>query len=234
MGNPPYDPYGQQQPGYGQQQPGYGQQPPANPYGGPQTPPPQPQAYQASPPPAYPAQPAFPAAAQPQYGVPQQQPYGFAGGAYGAYAGWGSRFAATLVDGLIAGIPAGVLAGIGAAMSASTLEYDPVTGTTTTSGGSGAGILLSLLGYAVAFAVMLFFLYQQGTTGQTPGKKLTNIRVISEQTGQPIGFGMTFVRYLAHILDGLPCYLGYLWPLFDAKKQTFADKVMNTVAVRSV
>jgi hypothetical protein len=44
VGNPPYDPYGQQQPGYGQPSP--------NPYGGgPQTPPPQPPAYQASPPP---------------------------------------------------------------------------------------------------------------------------------------------------------------------------------------
>ena len=43
-----------------------------------------------------------------------------------------------------------------------------------------------------------------------------------------------FVRKLAHILDALPCYVGYLWPLFDAKKQTFADKVMNTVVVRSV
>jgi uncharacterized RDD family membrane protein YckC len=224
VGNPPYDPYGQQQPGYGQ--PGYGQQPP-----------PQPPAYQAgpsTPPPAYPAQPAFPAAAQPQYGIPQQQPYGYAGGAVGAYAGWGSRFAATLVDGIIAGIPAGVLVGIGSALNAPTVEYDPTLGTYTTSGASGIGLLLMLAGYAVSFVIMLYFLYMQGHTGQTPGKKLTNIRVISEQTGQSIGFGMSFVRYLAHILDGIPCYIGYLWPLFDAKKQTFADKIMHTVVVRSV
>ncbi|WP_198652905.1 RDD family protein [Actinocorallia populi] len=231
MGNPPYDPYGQHQPGYGQQ-------PPANPYGGPQTPPPQPPAYQASPPPAYPAQPpAFPAAAQPQYGVPQQQPYGYAGGAYGAYASWGPRFAATLVDGIIAGIPAGILYFIATALfvsDAADMTYDPATGSFSGGGSGAGGMLVMLLGYAVSFAIMLFFLYQQGTTGQTPGKKLTNIRVISEQTGQPIGFGMTFVRYLAHILDALPCYVGYLWPLFDAKKQTFADKVMNTVVVRSV
>jgi hypothetical protein len=36
---------------------------------------------------------------------------------------------------------------------------------------------------------------------------------------------------LAHILDSLPCYLGYLWPLWDAKRQTFADKVMGTVVI---
>ena len=34
-----------------------------------------------------------------------------------------------------------------------------------------------------------------------------------------------------HVLDSLPCYLGYLWPLWDAKRQTFADKIMSTVVV---
>ena len=42
---------------------------------------------------------------------------------------------------------------------------------------------------------------------------------------------MSFVRQLAHVLDGLPCYLGYLWPLWDAKRQTFADKVIGTYVI---
>ncbi|WUN50496.1 RDD family protein [Streptomyces sp. NBC_00306] len=32
--------------------------------------------------------------------------------------------------------------------------------------------------------------------------------------------------------DSIACYLGWLWPLWDAKKQTFADKVCNTVVVK--
>ena len=47
----------------------------------------------------------------------------------------------------------------------------------------------------------------------------------------PIGFGMSIVRQIAHIVDGLVCYIGYLWPLWDAKRQTFADKIMTTVCV---
>jgi len=47
-------------------------------------------------------------------------------------------------------------------------------------------------------------------------------------TGRPIG-GMAFVRDLTHILDSLACYLGWLWPLWDAKRQTFADKLIKTV-----
>jgi hypothetical protein len=40
---------------------------------------------------------------------------------------------------------------------------------------------------------------------------------------------MAFVRDLAHIVDSLACYLGWLWPLWDAKRQTFADKLVKTV-----
>ena len=44
---------------------------------------------------------------------------------------------------------------------------------------------------------------------------------------------MAFVRDIAHILDSIICGLpiGWLWPLWDAKRQTWADKVMKTVVV---
>ncbi|GAB3679476.1 hypothetical protein GCM10027589_49770 [Actinocorallia lasiicapitis] len=221
MGNP-YDPYGQQQPGgYGQQQPpqqqpGYGQQ----------YPPQQPPQYQQQPPPAYPAQPAFPAAAQPQYGVPQQAgaPYGYAGAAYGAYAGWGSRVAAAIIDSLIFVAPLLVVFVLLASALISSGDSE------TASAGVGLLYLFYFVGIAAGLAIQAYF---EGHTGQTPGKKMVNIRMISEVTGQPIGFGMAFGRKLCHILDSF-CYIGYLWPLFDAKKQTFADKIMHTVVVRAV
>jgi len=69
----------------------------------------------------------------------------------------------------------------------------------------------------------------QGRTGQSWGKQALKLRLLSESTGQPIGAGMAFVRDLAHIVDSLACYLGWLWPLWDAKRQTFADKLVKTV-----
>ncbi len=39
---------------------------------------------------------------------------------------------------------------------------------------------------------------------------------------------MTFVRQIAHVLDFLPCFLGYLWPAWDREKRTFADMIMET------
>jgi hypothetical protein len=42
---------------------------------------------------------------------------------------------------------------------------------------------------------------------------------------------MAFARDIVHLLDSLPCYIGFLWPLWDAKRQTFADKILSTVVV---
>jgi uncharacterized RDD family membrane protein YckC len=73
--------------------------------------------------------------------------------------------------------------------------------------------------------------YQAGTTGQSLGKKVLNLRLVSEETGQPIGMLMAFVRDICHIVDSIICYIGYLFPLWDAKRQTIADKIVKTVVI---
>jgi uncharacterized RDD family membrane protein YckC len=112
-------------------------------------------------------------------------------------------------------VPYGILYGIGGAI------------------GGGGGAMIILLGMLVAFGLGLWLCHQEGTTGQTPGKKALGIKLISETNGQPIGFGMAFVRRLAHFLDGAACYIGYLWPLWDDKSQTFADKICTTIVVQA-
>ena len=42
---------------------------------------------------------------------------------------------------------------------------------------------------------------------------------------------MNFVRQLCHYIDGI-LYLGYLWPLWDYKRQTFSDKIMTTLVIK--
>jgi uncharacterized RDD family membrane protein YckC len=73
--------------------------------------------------------------------------------------------------------------------------------------------------------------FKQGRTGQSVGKKAMGIRLVEERTGQPVGPGMSFVREIVHVVDGI-AYIGYLWPLWDDKKQTFADKILSTLVVR--
>ena len=46
-----------------------------------------------------------------------------------------------------------------------------------------------------------------------------------------LSVGQTFLRQLCHYLDGA-VYIGYLWPLWDPMRQTFADKLMKTVVIK--
>ena len=92
-------------------------------------------------------------------------------------------------------------------------------------------LIVLLLGYAAMTAYSFWIYYLNGATGQSPGKALTGLKVVSEADGSLIGGGMGIVRGLAHILDGFLCGLGYLLPLFDQKKQTISDKVMKTVVL---
>ena len=138
------------------------------------------------------------------------------------FATWGPRVGAYLVDALVT-LPFGLVAYL---VDGPTI--DPVTAETT--GGFGLTyVLLTLLSVAV-HAYNRWYL--AGKTGQSWGKRALGLRLLKEQTGQPIGFGMAFVRDLAHIVDTVICYIGFLFPLWDAKRQTLADKMTGTIVVR--
>ncbi|MFD9210433.1 RDD family protein [Streptomyces sioyaensis] len=225
---PPQAPYGQQPPVPPQGQPGYGypQQPPQQPYGYPQQ------------------QPVPP---QQGYGYPQQAaaPYGQPGmpgmGMPTGYASWGARLCALLIDGLIVGLVPGILYGIAAIMAASSVSdydscaYDDYQCRADAASAGPPAFAFVLIGLAALMAMAggIFMLVKEGNTGQTVGKKAMSIRLVREDTGQPLGFGMAFVRRLAHFLDSIACYIGWLWPLWDDKGQTFADKAVGSVVVKT-
>jgi uncharacterized RDD family membrane protein YckC len=83
---------------------------------------------------------------------------------------------------------------------------------------------------ALAYGIWNYGL-RQGTTGSSVGKSMMKFKVVSESTGQPIGFGPSIVRQIAHAIDSAICYIGYLFPLWDAKRQTIADKLLKTVCL---
>ena len=211
-------------------------------------------------PPSDPQDPAGPGASpQNPYGESTQDPYAqtpqagygqnpYGGEGYGQgygqghgapqganFAHWGKRVAAYLIDAvisLVALIPYYIGAGITASGASS--EVDPITGEVVTTMGEASGLGLALMGLGVVLS-LAFFIWnvciKQGKTGYTIGKGVMGIKLVKAETGQPIGAGMAFVRQLAHILDALPCYIGYLWPLWDAKRQTFADKIIGTYVI---
>ncbi|WP_405840900.1 RDD family protein [Streptomyces platensis] len=245
----PNNPYGQQQPPQAPQGP-YGQQPPVPPqqgqpgYGYPQQPPQQ-QQY------GYPQQQAVPPQQQAYGGYPQQAaaPYGQPMPGMGmpmGYASWGARLGAFLLDGLIiAAVPiilyiiGGIMVGSAASTTPDTSSCQPgdvqcisdAYDTAASSSTPVGAIIIMALAWLLMIGGTFFLIAKEGASGQTPGKKVMGVKVIKEATGQPLGFGMTFVRYLCRYLNGLLCGLGWLWPLWDDKSQTWADKLAGTVVV---
>ena len=88
------------------------------------------------------------------------------------------------------------------------------------------------LAQLVGFAIGLYFGWMTGTTGQTPGRKVAGVKILREADGQVLGGPMGIVRGLAHFFDVISIGIGFLWPLWDKKKQTFADKLVKTVAIK--
>ena len=96
------------------------------------------------------------------------------------------------------------------------------------------GFVSATLGWLLWLAALGWGIYNgylQGETGKSYGKRQAGITLLRETDGRYIGGGAGIGRFFLHILDAIPCYLGFLWPLWDAKKQTFADKILSTVVV---
>lgn len=177
------------------------------------------------------------AAQQPVTGPhdPYRAIYGYDAPARVQLAGWSRRVLAYVFDSFLAFV-AGAPFFLGywqfiRSLETTTNAYGEPTLTSGTEVPTSALALMAIGG----LLYIAFFIYnwciRQGRTGYTFGKTVVGIKLVGERTRQPIGGGMSFVRQLAHIVDGLACNLGYLWPLWDAKKQTFADKIMGTLVI---
>lgn len=190
---------------------GGGSYPPPPPPGGGSYPPPPPGGFSSAPPPG---------------GGYYNEP-----GPTGQLARWPQRAGGYIIDQLVL-LPGYIPYFIGAPKnwSASSTVGDSVD---STSGSSDGNIPLMLVGIAIMLGITIWNRWIKGGQGQTIGKQVVGLRLIGEQSGQPIGTGKAFLRDIAHILDSIICGLpiGYLWPLWDQKRQTWADKIMKTVVV---
>jgi uncharacterized RDD family membrane protein YckC len=156
-----------------------------------------------------------------------------------AYTPWLTRVVAYLIDyipyAIIMGIGWGLLLGTQeTACITDTSEYD--LGEFCATGASTLGQVSIGLAGIVAFAYLIWNLgYRQGTTGSSIGKAIMKFKIVSEKTGQPIGFGMSVVRELLYLVAagicGIVWLVAVLFPLWDPKRQTLVDKIISTIAV---
>ena len=116
------------------------------------------------------------------------------------------RLAAQFLDGLVAAVPA-------------------IAGVLITVLLTRAGIVLIVLG--VLFALLYTLLADGLEGGQSVGKRMVGIRVVSADTGAPCTFGQSFLRNL------LLAFLGPIdWILiFGVRHQRLGDKAAVTIVI---
>lgn len=165
------------------------------------------------------------------------------------YASWPVRVGGYLLDSVFTAVfalPGYLLVLLGDTTTTTTTDPDHFSEATINADGSWTPIpyetttthhdTTTIVGFVlIVVGAVAFFIWndcvRQGRTGYTYGKQLVGIRLVGDHTGQPIGGSRSFVRQVAHVLDTATCYLGWAWPIWDRKCQTFADKVMETVVV---
>lgn len=183
---------------------------------------------------------------------PVASPYGFAG--YGppsptahlAKAGFGARLGAYLIDLvvitlllLVVLVPL-IILGVATFESEPGICTDSYTGERyacdlPTDGTIVSWLLFGLIYMVIALAVVYMVKARPlARTGQTIGKRTLNIRVIREDTGQLLTGGQALGREaFAYFISGQVMYLGYLWMLWDDRSQTWHDKVVSSIVVRT-
>ena len=133
------------------------------------------------------------------------------------YVGFWARVLATLIDSVL--IMAITLPPLLAIYGLAYLENDEAI--------SGlADILISNI--LPMILVILFWTKKQAT----PGKMAVSARIVDAETGKAPSVKQCIGRYFAYILSAIPLGLGFLWVAFDAKKQSWHDKLAGTVVVK--
>jgi uncharacterized RDD family membrane protein YckC len=135
-----------------------------------------------------------------------------------------ARLVGYIIDGLITG----------AATLALGLVLGAIIGLAGESGRNfiaGLGFILYFLAILVIW--FLYFPYFWQKTGQTPGMKVTKIKVVRDEDGGPIGWGTGIVRLFGFWVSQLVFYIGFLWIFVDKRKRGWFDLMAGTCVVEA-
>ena len=149
-----------------------------------------------------------------------------------SYATWAWRVIAYIIDEIIPWI----LVLIGSALgwpSTEVVNRDIGGYSYTVTQSTGFGVFY----YIMALLALAFYIwnkgYREGSTGKSIGKQMTGYTTVKEETGEPLGVGMGILRCVLLWVDFFICYIGVLWPLWDAKRQCLiSDKATGAVVYK--
>jgi uncharacterized RDD family membrane protein YckC len=76
-----------------------------------------------------------------------------------------------------------------------------------------------------------YYTYFWSSTGQTVGKMVMGLKVLSSESGQILTVQEAVIRYVCMIVSSIPLGLGFFWALWDPKHDTWHDKLAKTKVI---
>jgi uncharacterized RDD family membrane protein YckC len=157
------------------------------------------------------------------------------------YAGFWNRAIARVADGLLAllySLPliiGGIFLIVLSVRDCSSTTIDGVTELNCT--GDDLDVWPLVLGIVALIFGVLFnaILYVRWIAkfGAGPFARRLGVKVVCQRTLQPIGYGRSIGRFFGQYISTWIFYLGYLWMLWDKDKQTWHDKMVNSIVIRT-
>jgi len=136
------------------------------------------------------------------------------------YQGLVTRAIAFAVDAAIINVIA-LLVGVGVGLALSVLSMPD----------SLKVVLLAVGGAAFISWSVAYFVVFWSTTGQTPGDRLMQIRVVRAEDSGPLRPRQALVRFGGLLLAALPLFAGFLTVLVDERRRGVHDMLAGTVVV---
>ena len=92
--------------------------------------------------------------------------------------------------------------------------------------------LATIIGFFIGVLLgPAYFTLFTGWDGQTPGKRILGLKVISV-TGVPVGYGKALLRYIGYYLSFILLGLGFVMIAFDRNKRGLHDFIAGTCVVK--
>jgi len=88
----------------------------------------------------------------------------------------------------------------------------------------------SVVDYLLSLALQLGYFWIWNSLGWSPGKRAVGIRIVDAE-GLPPGAERGFRRTVGSLVSVFGLFIGYLWALWDPRKQTWHDKMAGTFVV---
>ena len=147
----------------------------------------------------------------------------------GTYAGPVTRLIAFLLDVVILIIAVGLVS----SFTVNAIELFGLSDLVSTYRQSGGLISTVFVVFVAMFnflVVSFYFIFSWNWTGATPGDLIFGLRVVNKQGGR-VSFFRSIMRLIGAYISAASLMIGFIWALFDSRRQGWHDKLGGTVVL---